>query len=221
MQPQVGQLLHRQLDPGASQTPDDLDLNSGLSSRLQLAKHTRIANFGIVDQQLSLRAPDDLRELFSSIHRTDDEPGRPSHVRLPLGVRFEQFYRFLHQLAVPGDNSETTAVIDIETGEVERQYVQLTAVDDHVFAVITNQIIGGARHGYAGGKQSHLQLPQVLFAATIGVGDQSMDEYAAAHRLRQRLFDFLAVQAKNGNLHPALGFVDCLDERRNAVSWFH
>ena len=65
-----------------------------------------------------------------------------------------------------------TTVVDIQVGEVERQHVQHTAVDQDVLVVIADQVVRRARHDDSGVETAELELPQALFAAAVGKRDQ-------------------------------------------------
>src|SRR6266566_3547777 len=52
--------------------------------------------------------------------------------------------------------------------------MQFPAVHNHHFAVVTRQVIGSAGHRHTSRKQPHLQLAQVLFAASSSARSSSV-----------------------------------------------
>ena len=93
---------------GTAEAADHLDIHAGLRSRVQQSQHRGIADLRVVDQQFLLRALEKRRELLARIQGTHDKGRQAGHVRLALGVGFEELHRFGDQLGVawsPGRSS--------------------------------------------------------------------------------------------------------------------
>src|SRR5260370_41755865 len=117
-----------------------------------------------------------------------------------------------------GDDAEAAAVVDVQRSEIEGQQEERSAVDDHHLAVIPCEIVGGSSDRDAGGKQAHLQLPQAPLAAAICICDESLNQNAAAHGVRQGSFHFGPVETENENLDTLLSAVDRFDDRTDPVA---
>ena len=101
--------------------------------------------------------------------------------------------------------------------EVEAEQVQ-HRVDDHVFRVIPQQVVGGPRHGNARGQQPLLELAQARFAAAIGVGDERAHDDAALHGRGERLLDLVAIEPEDEDVDRLLRGLDRLDDGTTPAS---
>src|SRR5262245_52516615 len=91
--------------------------------------------------------------------------------------------------------------MDVQEGEIEGQQVKRPPVDEHHLAVITNQILGGARDFHAAFAQAALQLPDFFQVFFIRVSDEGMDADAAHGGRDQFLLYLEAVDAIEYNLY--------------------
>ena len=130
-------------------------------------------------------------------------------------IGFEQLEGFVDGAVVAGCDAKTAALVDVELGEVEAEDMQ-HVVGHHEFAVIAQQIVGGARDGDPGGEQTLFELAQAVFAAAVGVRDERADAHAALHRGRQRAFDLIDVEAEDADVDGFLGFADRLHDGHHA-----
>jgi hypothetical protein len=120
-------------------------------------------------------------------------------------------------LGVTRDNAEAAAVFGIEVGEVEAENVQFFPVDHHELAVIANEIAGRSSHIDAMFEQAHLKSAQILLAATIGIGDESVDKDATVYSADHGCFQFLAIKAEDRDFDPLFGSIHRLNESIYAV----
>src|SRR5689334_20010025 len=93
--------------------------------------HRSVADLRIINQQLFLRAFNEMRKLLSRVNRTDHEALQSWLVRLASNIGVEQSRGFLQNLGIVDDKSETAAVLDIEVCVIERQQIQYAKIDDH------------------------------------------------------------------------------------------
>jgi hypothetical protein len=101
---------------------------------------------------------------------------------------------------------------------VERQQEKLFAIDDHVLAVIANQIVRRAGYRNAFVEQAHFERAQFAFPAPVFVGDAGVNGDAAFDGANESRFDFLAIEAENGDLNVTLGVIDGVDQGLDAIS---
>ncbi len=87
--------------------------------------------------------------------------------------------------------------------------------------VITHQIVRGASYRHPLRQQPHFQFAQVLFTTAIGVGDQRVDKHAAFRCPLQRVLQFFAIEAKDGNLNALLRSLDTIHQRFDSVFWLN
>ena len=112
-------------------------------------------------------------------------------------------------------------MLDVQVSEIERQYIQITAVDDHELAVIARQVVRAARHCDACRQKPHFQFTEIPLATAVGISNQRMHEYTAAHRAGQRLFNFAAVEAEDDNFNAFFGVIDGLHQGHHAIARLH
>ncbi len=160
---------------------------------------------------------DERGELLAGVRGTHDESIQAGGILLPVEIGFEQFHRLLDHLGVPGDNAEAAAMIDIHVDKVERQQEQRPAIHDHHFAVVTNQIIRRAPHGYASLEKTRLQAAQLRLAAPVGVSDQRAYRNALAGRSFQGGLQLFPVHAEDEDVNALLGALDPCQKRRDAI----
>ena len=138
-----------------------------------------VADLGVVDQQLLPRPPDERGQELARGLRADDEPVVAAASRAGACGRLRTARSASRTMRLSlRDDAEAAALLDIDLGVVEAEDVQ-RAVDDHHLAVVARQVVGRARDGDAGVEQPHLELPQALLAALVGVRDERADEHAA------------------------------------------
>src|SRR5262245_42829763 len=142
-------------------------------------------------------------------------------VGLTVNVSFEQTHSLGDQIGLVGDHSETAAMVDVQKCEVESQQVEHPPVNDHHFAVISNQVFGRARDVHAALHQAFFHLPDLFEVFSIGVGDQRMDIDAACGGGDQLLFDLQPIQAVENDLDPLSRASDSFEKRLNAVAWLN
>ena len=106
-------------------------------------------------------------------------------------------------------------------GEVERQHVEDTAIDQDVFAVIAAQVVRGASHNNSGLQAPQLELAQAGFATAVGEGDPGGHLDASRRRRHQRRLDVCAIEAEDGNLDALLRTLDGREQRSRTVGGFH
>src|SRR5260370_31213258 len=117
-----------------------------------------------------------------------------------------------------GDDTEATAVVDVQRSEIEGQQEERSAIDDHHFAVRARDVSGCPSHSDSGCRQTHLQLPQAPLAAAIRICDESLNQTTAAGGRRQSSFHFRLVETENENLVTLFGAVNRFDDRTDAVA---
>src|SRR5665213_3504004 len=160
--------------PSLSDASYDPDLHASLLAIVQQSQHFGIGNFGIVDEQFFFRLFYERSQLLARVHRTYQKRREASRIRLPGGIGFEQLHCLLNDPGVSGHQAKTAAVFHIERGVVEREEVQNTTIDDYHLVVVAHQVVCSSRHSDAGIEKAHLELPQMLLPAPVGISDQRM-----------------------------------------------
>ena len=108
-------------------------------------------------------------------------------------------------------------MVDIHVDKVERQQEQRPAIDDHHLAVVTNQVIRRAPHGYARLEKTRLHSAQLGFATPVGVSDQRTNGNALARGGFQGRLKLLPVHAEDQDVNALLGALDAGKKRRDAI----
>jgi hypothetical protein len=101
--------------------------------------------------------------------------------------------------------------------EVEGEYMELLAIDDHYLSVIAEQVVGCARDCDAFVKETHFETPQILFSTAIGGSNESLHGNAALHRIQQGFFNFGAVDTEDEDLNALPGASQCAHDRLDTV----
>ena len=70
--------------------------------------------------------------------------------------------------------------------------------------MVAKQVMGASCHRDARLQKSHLELPQILFAAPVYISDERRDFYPFQDRRFQCRFDIGSVKAKYCNLNAFL-----------------
>jgi hypothetical protein len=83
--------------------------------------------------------------------------------------------------------------------------------------VVADQIIGRPCDGYATVQEAHLQLAEILLAASIGKRDERLNRDTSFDGILERFFDFQAIKAEDHNLNALLCPLDSFHKRRDAV----
>src|SRR5262249_25864446 len=161
------------------------------------------------------------RKRCARVGRADDTVGSAGFVLVALGIGIEQLGGFAHEIAAEGDQAEAAAAFDIGVRQVEREQVELAAIDDHHLPVIAGKIVGGARHRDAGAEKAQLQLTQVFFAGAIGVRNQRVHGYAAADCVSQRPLDLVLIEPEDHDFDAAFGGCDALHQRQDTIAGLH
>src|SRR5689334_22411346 len=136
---------------------------------------------------------------------------------MTLGIGLEQFFRRAYQLAILRDQSETATALHIGVRQIERQYIQLTVIDNHHLPVIAHQVIGRAGHGYTGRQKALFELAQALLAGAIRMCDECVHGDAAAYRISEGSLQLALVETENHNFDAFLSRSNALDEGLNPV----
>src|SRR6185369_5559609 len=126
---------------------DDLHLHASLDAFADDPKHRIVTDLRVVDEELLSCALDESGQALPRVFGADDEARVRRRVGLPLEVCFEQLHRFVDELVILRHDAEAPAFFHIEAREIEAVNVEDPAVDDHHLAVVTNQVVGGPRHG--------------------------------------------------------------------------
>jgi hypothetical protein len=84
--------------------------------------------------------------------------------------------------------------------------------------MVAKQIARRACYRHSGCEQTHFEVPEVLLAASIRVGDQSVNEDTPGHRIFQRRLDLAPVEAENRDFYGLLRAIDSLDDRCHTVA---
>ena len=92
-------------------------------------------------------------------------------------------------------------------------------IDDHVLAVIADELVAGARHRDARFEHALLEFPQPALAAAIGMGHQHANADAALNGGGERLLDFLAIDPEDRDVNAPAGTFDRLDDRCETGLW--
>ena len=114
-----------------------------------------------------------------------------------MRVGLEQLDRLLHMLSIRCDDPETSAVLNIQPGEVEGQKKELPAIDNHELAVVADQVVVRSGNSDTCGEQTYFQFTQMDLASAIRIGDQRMNMHAAADRAGERFLDLPAVETED------------------------
>src|SRR5215469_6179750 len=114
-------LMCRHCCPRFDDSSYDANFDSGANTFSQQSDHLKIADLGIVDQQLLLRSFNETRQQLARIHRAHNQIIELWAVGLPLDIRLEQLRGFMNDIRVVGDDPEATTVLDVEMGKVESQ----------------------------------------------------------------------------------------------------
>src|SRR5215469_4834956 len=83
--------------------PYDANLGPSANPFSQKSNHPRVADFGIVNQQLLLRSLDKTRQQLARIYRAYDEITEFRTVGLPFDIGFEQLRRLPYEIRVIRD----------------------------------------------------------------------------------------------------------------------
>src|SRR5579863_2152394 len=218
MEPQPRKLRHLELFAWASHSAHHFNFGAGSCPILQEEQHCRIADLGVVNQQLLAGATNKGGELPAGVDRTDHKVTPSGIVRPARRIRLEQLDRFLHEPAVSSDDPEAAATFDVLIGKVEGHQIKFAAVDDHQFVVIAQQIAARTRHSGSIFEQAGLQLAKIGLTAAVGVGDQSVDENATTHGILQGALDLRPIEAEDHDLDAFFGVVDPFDQRQHTVA---
>src|SRR5260370_18267628 len=92
--------------------------------------------------------------------------------------------------------------------EVKRKHIKDTAVDQHVLAVITDKIVGGAGNNDSGSQKAEFQPAQVLCAPAVGKYDQGGHPHASFGCRLERGLHVSAIKSEDGNLNGLLRALD-------------
>lgn len=65
---------------------------------------------------------------------------------------------------------ETTAAVNVQVSELERQGIEHAMVDHHELVVMARHFVRGSRDLDSSGEEFHLQLAAAFLAAAIGTG---------------------------------------------------
>src|SRR6266436_1620850 len=160
--------------------PNDSNVDPGFDPLLQYADHLFIRDLRVINEQLFLRPFEEAAQHLSRVCATHYKVVPACDIGTSRTIGFEELYRFLDQYFILGDNTESAAVFDIEVREVKRKHHQNPPINNEIFVVITDQIVGGARNRNSVFQKSLLELAQVFLAPTVHVGDQCRDLYTVS-----------------------------------------
>ena len=201
----------------AADFSDNADFDAGFYAILKDAQHFFIGNFWIVDQQLFSRALQKITEDFTGVGRADDEGVHSGFVSGAGAIRAKKFSGFAHPGGIGGDNSEATAVVNIEMGEIEGEDVEDAAINNEKFIVVADQIVGGASDDDAVIEKASFELAQIIGSAAIDVSDERGNFHSARGGGVQSIFNVLAVGPKNSDVNASPRAFDGGKKRRDAI----
>ena len=78
-------------------------------------------------------------------------------------------------------------------------------VDDHVLAVVADELVAGARDGDARLEHALLEFSQPALTAAIGMGHQHANADAALNGGAERLLDLLAIDSEDREVNGTGG----------------
>src|SRR2546423_1269752 len=120
MQADFLQFLSRQTRSPFSKMADDFDFHTELASLLQNLQHLCVRHLRVVNQQFFLSLAHKFGQLLAGIQRTNHKSAQFWRVRLAVNVSLEKPDGFLNEGPVSRDDSESPAMLEIQSGVIMR-----------------------------------------------------------------------------------------------------